>query len=883
MRLTWSAMLQHNNNNNYPCLKATPHEAPLKCSSATQPLPSRLELGLADLPLIRGLRAWALCSKNRQKGGAPPSGGRAPVTPPTSRRTSCPRSAWGSGYGLPQAGVGALVTVATLKTSEGNGKTQTQCLFLRNEKGSCLYSTSGGTSGAGGWLRGKSGTSTGRRDVSAVQTQAPASRVRVRSARRWRKSTHVVGRDKRHPDEEVAEKLERQSKAGPEGKACLEQRGPRGSSECLQNMSNEESTRKSSHGASQEDETLPDEEVKVKQEEPDKLCLDCLVSPEGEPKESPGFRQNPSNEESQRKSCHVDKRLPEEEVAEKQIEPHKADPQRVTSPDEGADQKNCGPGESPECLQNASNEESLRKSSHVTSQDKRLPDEDVTEKQEGGNKLDLVSPDEGPCRKSRGPSRSPGCFQIAVGEESERKSSHVARQDKRLPDGEVTDKQEEPNKVSPERLASPEGGLCQKSRELQRSRGFLARREDTPSGEITGMKREWEGNAEEDEERKELCQNDPSILLRPNPDLESTHCHTERKGGNDPIQTPFDDITATSSCIKDSYPAGGSTGQAEVELCLVGRSIRNSGAHPVPEHNVTNTTKDSSSSSSPTTNFRVNFVEGKEADWTPNEFAPVCMVVPAGPRLHNPTPALPTSGTMATSQPCAGAEEVEKGGQDGIELESRDEKQEEEEDEFGGFMQAEGGEECSQGVTVPVPLPCESSVAFGSGDVSGESCDSWTAFPQDVWDEGRDVVGQWWPDEERTDMVDHELDLLFAAAFPSLPTSADRHPTDVIPTLTQLLGGSSSQEQRLLEVFHDVSKMSIHKYKRGGGDVNVSRGLLLSSLHVEQPNSVTCESRAANWWSNRRPSPGLHSPNQNARNAAAKRRLSCDYNRSVPE
>ncbi|XP_077398053.1 uncharacterized protein LOC144033678 [Festucalex cinctus] len=875
MRLTWSAMLQHNNNNNCPCLEANAHEAALKCPSATQPLPSRLELGLADLPLIRGLRAWALCSKTRQKGGTPPSGGRAPVTPPTGRGTSCPRPAdvhlsraWGSGYGLPQAGAGALVTVATLKTSEGNGKTQTQCLFLRNDKGSCLYSASGGTSGAGGWLRGKSGPGTGRRDVTAVQTQTATSRVRVRSARRWRKSTHAVAGDKRHPDEEGSEKREKQSKAGPEGDACPDHRGLRGSPECLQNWSNEESARKSTHTASQNNETLPDEEDKVKQEEPDKVCPDCRVNPEGEPEGSPGFRQNPSNEESQRKSSHVvvrHKRLPEEEVAEKQIEPHNAEPQRLTSPDEGACQQSCGPGESPDCLQS---KESLRKSSHGTSQDKRLADEDVTEKQERRNKLELVlltTSDEGAYCKSRGPSRSPGCFEIALSEESERKSSHAARQDKRLPDGEVPEKQEEPDKVNPEQL----GGLLGESRELRRSPRLLqnvskeesARREDTPSGEIAGMKREWEGNAEEDEERKGLCQNDPSSWLRPNPDLESSHCRSER---NNPIninkrsdeeecavQTPFDDITATSRCIKDSYPAGGSTGRAGDELCQVGSAL---GTQPAPEHNVTTATKDSSSSSSPsTTNFRLDFVEENEA-----EFARGCTVAPASPRLQNLTPALPTSATMATSQPCAAAEEVEKGGQAGIELEQEEDG---EEDEFGGFMRAEGVEGCRPGVAVPVLSPWERSAALGGSDVSGESRDAWTAFPGDVRDAGRDAVGQWWPDEERTDMLHHQLDLLFAAAFPSPPPSADRHHshTDVIPTLTDVLGG---QEQRLL----DVSKTSVHKYKPGGADVSVSRDLLLGSLHVEPPHS---ESRAGDWRSTRRPSPGLHAPNQHARNAAA--------------
>lgn len=120
--------------------------------------------------------------------------------------TSCPRPAdlYLNGYGLPlgvdarQAGIGALVTVATLKTSEGGGKTQTQCLFLRTEKGSCLYSTakpgSGSTSSTvGQWLRGKR-EGLGGGSVEPPPTEAAANRVRVRSGRRWRKSG--IGRER---------------------------------------------------------------------------------------------------------------------------------------------------------------------------------------------------------------------------------------------------------------------------------------------------------------------------------------------------------------------------------------------------------------------------------------------------------------------------------------------------------------------------------------------------------------------------------------------------------------------------------------------------------------------------------------------------------------
>ncbi|KAJ3590838.1 hypothetical protein NHX12_008786 [Muraenolepis orangiensis] len=239
-------MLQQNNNNNYPCLNMTGPtggEALQACPRAPVPFPSRMELSLGDIPLVRGLRAWALCSKNRLKTrGELETGGQAPTVRPTTttttthgRLTSCPRpadmgSSRGMGYGLPigldarQAGLGALVTVATLKTSEVGGKTQTQCLFLRTEKGSCLYSTtkpggwslgkgpgltaSGASALVGSWLRGKvsGGVGGGVGHQAGKQTSAPplptappalqsggSNRVRVRSGRRWRKSCNAGG------------------------------------------------------------------------------------------------------------------------------------------------------------------------------------------------------------------------------------------------------------------------------------------------------------------------------------------------------------------------------------------------------------------------------------------------------------------------------------------------------------------------------------------------------------------------------------------------------------------------------------------------------------------------------------------------------------------
>ncbi|XP_028320667.1 uncharacterized protein LOC114474496 isoform X2 [Gouania willdenowi] len=233
MRPTASAMLQQNNNNNYPCLSmsASTQEMLQKCSKASLPLPGRLELSLGDLPLIRGLRAWALCSKNRRRTGNLLEGGReAPGPSPPS--ASCPRPAdvhlsreyWGLGMDARHARIGALVTVATLKTSEGGGQTQTQCLFLRTEKGSCLYSTRKPGSAipparAKGWLGGETGgkdSPAGRRDAGAATSlHAEANWVRVRSGRRWRKSGNVS---------DVNRARQQRSKDGGDGLRLVEKR-----------------------------------------------------------------------------------------------------------------------------------------------------------------------------------------------------------------------------------------------------------------------------------------------------------------------------------------------------------------------------------------------------------------------------------------------------------------------------------------------------------------------------------------------------------------------------------------------------------------------------------------------------------------------------------
>lgn len=297
--------------------------------------------------------------------------------------------------------------------------------------------------------------------------------------------------------------------------------------------------------------------------------------------------------------------------------------------------------------------------------------------------------------------------------------------------------------------------------------------------------------------------------------------------------------------------------------------------------------------------------------------------------LANPAPSLPPLGSMATGLPCLEAEKEEEGGlgvtvvdregdqegkrRHGRELEEQveeerastvatdegrtEEEEQEEEDEFGVFMQAEGEPAWSEGSSMSASVPCGSrgSVVPGNLSISGESThwtpgwtdgsfhqsdDTWAAFPQDSSDKGRDTAGQWWPTsavEQREKLLGSQnLASVFAKAFPSLPASSSSD-LDTVPTLTQILRGRADQDQGLLDSFHDLNKMICQRYKRANG---VSRDLLLKTLHLEQP---LAEVRPAPRTANRRLSPGLPSANQHAQNAAAKRRLSYDYNRNIME
>lgn len=134
-------MLQHNNNNNHPCLDVAHRELLHGCKRGGATFSSAL--GLNAVPLIKGLRAWAVSggySRSRKKAAA-----TCQVSEPLHEsRTGTTHRKMHDVVGslctprVRQGGPGALVTVATLKDSDGGRQTQTRCLFLKADGESYL-------------------------------------------------------------------------------------------------------------------------------------------------------------------------------------------------------------------------------------------------------------------------------------------------------------------------------------------------------------------------------------------------------------------------------------------------------------------------------------------------------------------------------------------------------------------------------------------------------------------------------------------------------------------------------------------------------------------------------------------------------------------------
>ncbi|XP_026228605.1 uncharacterized protein si:ch211-14c7.2 [Anabas testudineus] len=1012
MRPTTSIMLQQNNNNNYPCLNVSgsTREMLQKCSRAALPFPGRLELG--DLPLIRGLRAWALCSKNRRKAGGLLGGGQSPTAPLAGRGnvTSCSKPAdvylsgeWGRmGYGLPlgldarQAEIGALVTVATLKTSEGSGRTQTQCLFLQTEKGSCLYSTakpvsgvtsSAGSSVVGGWLRGKTGggggrdAPTGRRAGGPTSlTQTGANRVRVGSGRRWRKSGNAAGREK----PVVSRERQQRSRVDPAGEVTLE---------TMKEVQDKGALHSKQFPSSQQD-------SKKARQEKEGVCRTPRCCHNAFPKPCTQCRRRAQRRESQEEQEGGESPSSEEKEIRKEKDEEEGGVSELGSsnlvlaaPNPDLESNSSHP-EFPsgcvdeefreaECneelkMQNSPGKDDVSKKKQDTNFDMmkiQTANHDFIHVPSGKLTEDLRS------RQDR-PAEDP-CEDVVAGVIGF--SDHVEAKEEPEIEKETVDVEEEErsftqtptdstvvskccdsvsvsncsasinNAFFPESSAPLEGSICTAEHEAcyvqqeqAHSQGEHLRYEKREEDDgLTGKEEldvstceAYEVNAVADEnntvkfnntgksevffkneENKSSCSalrhKDPSVaetdenrgdcqtteyvvgnkLNGENGDDAEEIWKTEHvlndKGDNDKEQHTEDQSTA-SAIQQDNYEVEGN--------CAIKDKWR------LQESADGSRKQKKEDGDTSITHVEENRKTNTNVAWADSSTSPALA-------LANPAPSLPPLGSMATGLPSGeggqegrrrhGRELEEQGeGERGSTVATEEGRKEEEEDEFGVFMQAEGAPAWSEGVAMSASVPCgsrESVAALGSHAIPGESThwtpgwmdnsfpqsdDTWTAFPQDSSGGGQDAVGEWWPTgavEQRRDGLSASQNVVsvFAEAFPSPPGSSAGGPCDLdtVPTLTQLLRGRASQDQgcRLLDSFHDLNKMIGQRYKRASG---VSHHLLLKTLHLEQPQT---ESRPALWTANRRLSPGLPSANQHAQNAAAKRRLSYDYNRNIME
>lgn len=91
-------------------------------------------LGFGAIPLIKGLRAWAVSGGyTRSKRKAAAASQESDPAHESRIGTSHRKIHQFHAPGVRQGGLGALVTVATLKDSDGGRQTQTRCLFLKAE------------------------------------------------------------------------------------------------------------------------------------------------------------------------------------------------------------------------------------------------------------------------------------------------------------------------------------------------------------------------------------------------------------------------------------------------------------------------------------------------------------------------------------------------------------------------------------------------------------------------------------------------------------------------------------------------------------------------------------------------------------------------------
>ncbi|KAM9442957.1 uncharacterized protein ACWYII_014741 isoform 1-T3 [Salvelinus alpinus] len=916
-------MIQQNNNNNYPCLEmsGSPREVLQKCQRSYLPFTGRLELG--DMPLVKGLRAWAACSKNRRR-----------AAPPPRSQGTCPRPAdvyplgqWGRlgyGLGLPldsnyasnprQTGLGALVTVATLKASEGGGQTQTRCLFLKTEGGRCLYSTGSPrpcTQGAapqspstlmGSWLRDKVGgvrdsSTVGKMGVRDMGGASELYQVKSRSARRWRTSCKPVvpiqGR--------ILQSTEDSGECTLEGSQESRDKGefPTTGQDTLSGKQDRGNTRspKCSHAQT-------------------KTCTQCHGRRGGQGS-SGGQREAASVCEQDQSSCGVEgfkekvkdgTGLTRSKPCDSSLPPDNADPENCSS-----DIGDRGKPDSPRAQEGLHPETSLNKE-HF--QDK-LCDADI---HTGGK--DVAS------GIMRHVEDFDGMVGAVIGFVDHIKSAECDSEslggNGGIAEGEL------PNRwidvqTSERHCCSERGCLKACSIQLPSPAGgsISTATDETGYGQINQ-------ESKSDSQYNKLCVKclpeekypvavDKEVLQK------SVHGLCE---GEEGIQSTASEIRELCGEHGEILPEVRST---DDEARLVGGDITSQRTERGPhwateEHESEETcrTEERCFSDLPATLTEAVGGGGWREAGTGQFNSLLRASAAAGPATsvtHSP-PNPASSGAMATGLPAPNGGQTDAGGGALVPLLRSPGEQEwkrawdeskvaadggfldggpEAEDDFGLFMQAEEQPPWDDRFTGSplVPSGKSESVALENHSITNESThwtsgwtdssfqqseDAWTAFPKDSEGEEQDTRGQWWPTNavEKTRgrfSAKQNVNNVFVESFPSLSTPL--YDRDAVPMLSQLLRSildheSSAEDHGLLDGFHDLNKMFGLKYKRANA---VSRERLLQSLHLGQCNTENMTGhRAANY----SPSLGLPSSSQHAQ-ACGKGRLSYDVNKNIME
>ncbi|XP_014069603.2 uncharacterized protein [Salmo salar] len=897
-------MIQQNNNNNYPCLEmsGSPREVLQKCQKSNLPFTRRLELG--DMPLVKGLRAWAACSKNRRR-----------AAPPPRSQGTCPRPAdvypvgqWGRlgyGLGLPldsnyasnprQTGLGALVTVATLKASEGGGQTQTSCLFLKTEGGRCLYSTGSPrpcTQGlvpqspstlVGSWLRDKVGgvrdsSTVGKMGVRDMGGPLGSYQVKSRSAQRWRTSCKPVvsiqGRTLRNRENAGEHTLEGSQESRDKGEF------PTAGQDTPSGKQDRGSTRspKCSHAQT-------------------KTCTQCHGRRGGQGS-SGGPREAASVCEQDQFSCGVEGIKEEGKVLDG-TGLTRSKPCDSCLPPDNADPENCssdvgdrGKPDSAHTQEGLHPETSLNKE-HF--QDK-LWDKDI---HTGGN--DVAS---GIIRHVED---FDGVMGAVIGFVDHIKSAECDSERLRGT-GEIAEGNL-PNRwidvrTSESHCCSERSCLkdCSTQPPTPVEGSISTASDETGYGQINQ-------ETKSDSQYNKLCEKcqpeekDP-VAVDKEGLQESVHgvCEEEEIEGEEGIQSTAPAIRELCGEHGEILPEVRST---DDEARLVRGDIISQrterGPHWATEDHESEETcrMEERCFSDLPANLTEEAVVGWRKTGTRQFNSLLQGSAVAGPAT-SVTHSLPnpvSSRAMATGLPAPNGGQTDAGGGALVPLLRSPGEQEwkrgldeskvasnrgflnggpEGEDDFGLFMQAEEQTPGDDSFTASSLVPSWKSESVGWTDSSfQQSEDAWTAFPKDTAGEGQDTREQWWPtnavEETRGRFsATQNVNKVFVEAFPSL--SSPPYDRDAVPTLSQLLRGvldheSFAEDHGLLDGFHDLNKMFGLKYKRANA---VSRERLLQSLHLDQCNTENMTGhRAANY----SPCLGLPSSSQHAQ-ACGKRRLS---------